>query len=416
MLYKKKNYLEIILLISIIFSNVVGSGIFFIPSLIGRIGTIGILGYIITSCGAIFLSYSFARLNILFPEANGISEYCALCFNDMVGFIVKYNYWLSLWIGNIGISLIFSEYFSFIFPFFKRNIYTSLIIPLLIIWIFAVINIIYNDSIKFFQFFSIFITLFPILLVIVFGPFYIKIDNLLNFNISHDSNFSALIKSITLTLWSFIGIESATLAKKYVENSYNIFLATILGTLLISLLYISSLVIILGIIPVNILINYNISYIYAIKKIFNIPFINYLIFFSIMFSCLGTLNGSIFLQKQLCLVKNYNIKKNINIIFSSILSTILLAICYRFYTKHFSTFIIGLSLFFILISYLYTIFAELFIRLLSYTKNFNIIYKLLFLSIINSIYIFFSIWGIQKSIIFVGILLNFISIFIYYFL
>ena len=56
---------------SLVVGNMIGTGIFFLPANLGAIGSISILGWIVTALGAMCLAFVFARLSIVYPKSGG---------------------------------------------------------------------------------------------------------------------------------------------------------------------------------------------------------------------------------------------------------------------------------------------------------------------------------------------------------
>jgi len=92
--------------------------------------------------------------------------------------------------------------------------------------------------------------LVPLIAMATIGLFFINWSHFIPFNTSGMSPFAAITAVAALTLWSFIGIESATVPADDVSNpKQTIPRATILGTIVTALVYILSTVAVMGIIP-----------------------------------------------------------------------------------------------------------------------------------------------------------------------
>ena len=95
------------------------------------------------------------------------------------------------------------------------------------------------------------IMLLPLLGTALFGWFWFKPEIFHQaFNVSHHSHFNAITHAASLTLWAFIGVESAAVSAGVTENpKRNIPIATTLGTLIAAIMYILSSTVIMGIVP-----------------------------------------------------------------------------------------------------------------------------------------------------------------------
>ena len=74
---KSKKEIGLIVAIALVFSNIIGAGIFVIPSQLAQIAGVGssILAWILTGFGAIILSFTFANLGSKMPINGGVVEY-----------------------------------------------------------------------------------------------------------------------------------------------------------------------------------------------------------------------------------------------------------------------------------------------------------------------------------------------------
>ena len=93
----------------------------------------------------------------------------------------------------------------------------------------------------------------PLLLIGVIGLFYINTANFSPFDPNHGSligHFHAISFAATLTLWAFLGLESATVPAEEIKDvKRTLPRATIFGTLAVTALYVISTVAVMGVIP-----------------------------------------------------------------------------------------------------------------------------------------------------------------------
>ena len=79
-------------------------------------------------------------------------------------------------------------------------------------------------------------------------------DNFFPFNTSGESDWSAITATTTLTLFAYLGMESATIPSSSIKDAEKtIKKATVVGTLFTILVYVLSSVAIMGIIPAEVL-------------------------------------------------------------------------------------------------------------------------------------------------------------------
>jgi len=98
--------------------NMMGSGVFLLPSSLAKIGTASIWGWLVTTAGALLLAFVFAKLGKLAPKAGGPYAYARDWFGPYMGFQTNTIYWFANWIGNVAIPIAAVGYFSHFSPFF----------------------------------------------------------------------------------------------------------------------------------------------------------------------------------------------------------------------------------------------------------------------------------------------------------
>ena len=92
--------------------NMMGSGVFLLPSSLAKIGTASIWGWLITTAGALLLAFVFAKLGKLAPKAGGPYAYARDWFGPYMGFQTNTIYWFANWIGNVAIPIAAVGYFA----------------------------------------------------------------------------------------------------------------------------------------------------------------------------------------------------------------------------------------------------------------------------------------------------------------
>src|SRR5262245_10888476 len=109
------------MLTALVTGNVIGSGVFLLPAALASYGTIGIVSWIFTAFGEISLALVFGKLSTFIRKTGGPYAYCREGFGDFVGFLVAYNYWIALCVGNAAIVVAFTGYLATFFPALKTS-------------------------------------------------------------------------------------------------------------------------------------------------------------------------------------------------------------------------------------------------------------------------------------------------------
>jgi len=138
--------------------------------------------------------------------------------------------------------------------------------------------------------------LLPLIAVATFGLAFIDPGNFRPFNISGTSGFSAVTASAALTLWAFLGFESATVpAEEIVDPERTIPRATIIGTVFTATLYILATVAVMGVIPPAVLAQSGAPFGEAAELMWG-RWAGSIVAAGAVVSCFGALNGWILLQ------------------------------------------------------------------------------------------------------------------------
>jgi basic amino acid/polyamine antiporter, APA family len=415
----KPNTLGLCMLTALVTGNMIGSGVFLLPAALASYGSIGIVSWIFTSFGALSLALVFGKLSTVIQKTGGPYAYCHEAFGDFIGFLIAYSYWIALCVGNAAIVVAFVGYLTVFFPILGKHPMLVFLACAITVWTLTLVNIFGIKHAGRLQLITTILKLIPLILIATVGLFYMHPAYLSNFNVSGKGNFSAFTSAATLTLWSFIGVESATVPAENARNpGRDILLATIFGTLLASVVYIFSTLAIMGIMPTHQLVHSAAPYADAAKIIFG-PWGAAMIALGALISCFGTLNGWTLLQGQIpfaaardhlfprVFAKQSRFGTPIfALATSSLLITILLLLTLNASLVKQFTFIILLATLSSLIPYFFTVMSEL-VLLVTRRDAFHFKWPILsiFLSIVAGIYAFWMIMGAGEQVVFYGMLL-----------
>ncbi|HJP64067.1 MAG TPA: amino acid permease, partial [Mucilaginibacter sp.] len=163
---------------SLVVGNMIGAGIFLMPSAMASFGGIALLGWVFSAIGSFFLAKVFSNLSKLVPGANGGPyAYTRGGFGDFVAFLVAWGYTLSICCANAAIVVSFVSAMSVFFPVLATNVVTAVLTGLITIWFITWINtrgVLVSGK---FQLVTTILKLVPLLLVAIGGLFFIKTAN-----------------------------------------------------------------------------------------------------------------------------------------------------------------------------------------------------------------------------------------------
>ncbi len=411
---------------SLVVGNMIGVGIFVLPAVLSSYGSISLLGWIFTATGALILAKIFSNFSrIIVSKSGGPYIYSKAGFGDFIGFLVAWGYWIACWVGNGAIAIAIIGAASFFIPELATNSILSVSLGLALIWIFTWINARgIKDSGKI-QLVTTIFKILPLLFVIIVGLFFFEFDNFPAFNLTGESNFSAISAVATLTLYAFLGIECATIPAGNIENpDKTIPRATMLGTIIVTILYILGTVVLFGVLPLDILQNSPAPFAEA-AKIIGGNYGGYFVAVGVLISGIGVLNGWILITGQISmatakddLFPDFFKKENKNgapvngFIIGGVLSSVVMLMNYAEGLVEQFEFIVQLTVLVILMPYLFTAasYALIVIEKKLHTKSWI---KTFILSALGFAYSLWAIYGSGYETVFYGFLLMLIGIPVY---
>lgn len=282
---------------ALVIGNMIGSGIFLLPSsLAAEAGPISIFALLLTGLGAILLAMVFANLGRAYPRTGGPYAYARKAFGGFIGFQTAWGYWVAVWAGNAAIAVAFVGYSGVFWPALETNQLLAAFVGIGAIWLLTFANILGARQGGVIQLVTTVLKFVPLAVIAIIGLFFIKADNLTPLAPYSGGAWHALTTAAALTLWAFIGLESATVPAGEIKNpSKTLPRATILGTVVTTLVYGLALVAIMGIIPVDRLAESSSPFALAAAEIFGGSW-GKIIAAIAMISTFGCLNGWILLQ------------------------------------------------------------------------------------------------------------------------
>ena len=238
---------------SLVVGNMIGAGIYVLPSALAAYGSVSIVGWILSALGAIVLAKVFGNFSkIIVNKSGGPYIYTKEGFGDFIAFLVAWGYWICIWVGNAALVIAILSALNFFFPVLETNKIIAVLIGLGFIWGLSWINSRGVKSSGRIQVVTTIFKLLPLLLIILLGCFFFKLENFPAFNITGNSNMVTIPMVATLTLYAFLGMESATIPAEDIKTPEKIVpKATMLGTLITTLVYILGTIILFGILPIE---------------------------------------------------------------------------------------------------------------------------------------------------------------------
>lgn len=294
------NKIGFLAIFALVISSQIGSGIFILPISLAPYGIYSVASWAISGLGAISLALVFALLCARFPETGGPHVYVKYAFGSTAAFFVGWTYWVISWVSTTAVIVASIGYLT---PLLRSDIQDlRLLLEILLFLIITLINLRGVTIAGCVELLLMIIKITALLSIPVIAFFYFDRNNfVVSEEISSLTISQILAHSVLLTMWCFIGLESATAPAGSVKNpAKTIPKAIVLGTICVAVIYFINSFAIMGLINGNDLANSKAPYVDAIKIMF--PGNWHLIISVIAFIvCVGSLNAWVLSSGQVAL-------------------------------------------------------------------------------------------------------------------
>ena len=394
----------------------VGSGIFMMPTLLAPYGLIGFGGWLIAGAGSVLVALTMSRLVRRIPKTGGPYIYANEGLGHFAGFIIAWTYWIACITAIAGISIAFVSYLGFFIPAISNSALLSLLASLVLVWLIVTLNIFSIESSTKFQVVSTLLKLLPLFFMMFLGLIGFDSNNLPEINPTNANPFILLATVTTLVMWSFVGIETATVpAENFINPEKTIPKVLIAAVLSVLTIYILVSIAVAAIVPADELMNSSAPFALAATKILGFSG-GVIIAFGALISTLGSLNANTLTagnitfaaaRDKLLPSKFLTLSDAGTPIFSFILAGSFVSFLLMLnYTKG----LIDAFIFFAMLSTLSTLIAYLFCAMaeLKFLKNDDPSKQrnsAIFLTFGTFLYAFFAIWGAGMEIVFYSFML-----------
>jgi APA family basic amino acid/polyamine antiporter len=234
---------------ALIVGSIIGVGIFNLPGSLAAYGPISLVAMVLTTIGALALAVMFAAMTRRLPADGGPYAYARAAFGNLTGFSNAWLYWITAWSGNAAIVV---GWVIYVEVFINKSALNgwSIVIGLVGLWLPAAINLSGVKNMGAVQLWTSVLKFVPLIIMSTVGLFYIKTANFTPWNTSGDTNAGAIGAAMALCLFSYLGVETASVAAAKVRNpDVNVPKATIYGTLATAAVYLLSMTAVFGIVP-----------------------------------------------------------------------------------------------------------------------------------------------------------------------
>lgn len=235
----------------VVANNMIGSGFFLLPANLAGAGAVTAFGWIIGTALALMLGGAFARLARDYPDLSSADDYVRPALGRDASFLASSLYWASSWIGNNAIAVAAFGYLVMLLPLDGSDPHVQVGGQIVLIWLMFAINLLGPKPVAKFQSLCVVLGLAPVALVLVFG--WSSFDRGLYeaaWNVTGDSDAKVVFKSLSPVFWAFVGLETGAMIAGVVRDpDRDVPRATLGGILIAGVVYITSSVLVMGIVP-----------------------------------------------------------------------------------------------------------------------------------------------------------------------
>jgi arginine:ornithine antiporter/lysine permease len=270
------------LLTALVVGNMVGSGIFMLPSTLAQTASpLGVtLAWVVTGLGVLMIALVFGKLSIRRPDLTaGPQSYARAMFKseksgNVSSFVMVWGYWIANWISNVAIITSFAGYLSTFFPvmtdasvlFFAGSQPIELgkavtfVVCTFLLWGTHTVLVTNLNVAGKLNFIATVAKVAGFVLFIIAALFVFQLSNYGEFYtpvVDGAGQTHGLASQVNLamisTLWAFVGIESAVILSGRAKSQRDVSRATIIGLFIALTIYMAITLLIMGVLPQDVL-------------------------------------------------------------------------------------------------------------------------------------------------------------------
>ncbi len=283
--------------VALIVGNMVGTSVYTLPALLAReTGPLGILAWVVTAAGYLFVALVYASLGTRYPETGGPYVFAREALGEFAGFQSVWAYWFSAVVGNAAIVTGVVGYVEGFSPALAGSEMYRFVLAQALLWTLCLVNVLGIRISARIQISVMFLNVVPLLLFSIIAFFYFEPANLTPFA---PRGWGTLVTGVALIVWAYSGIESATVPAEEVRGTgHTIGRATLIGYAVGTAAFLFAAVAVAGVVPNAELATSARPIALAAERTVG-PWAATIIAFAAILAGLGTLNGWILMAGRI---------------------------------------------------------------------------------------------------------------------
>ena len=260
--------------IFVIVSSLAGSGIIALPQQLAQTGSITLISFLLVTFGALFLTLVYVRAGTMFedPSPTALATYVNPILGAKSGLFYVYGNLIS----NVSILLAGLGYLVMFIPSLENSFILGITV-IILIWLFIFLSLRGVGIITKVVSITVTLLLIGVITTAVGGWFDFSIALFeSNWNVSGKSEGTAIMAGFAVLIFAYVGVESVATNNELIKNPKKIVpLATIVGFIIVAVIYIVGTTVLEGMFTAEELQNAPASFAFSFKVCRRGDFFNY---------------------------------------------------------------------------------------------------------------------------------------------
>ena len=273
--------------IFLIVSSLAGSGVIALPQQLAQTGSITLISFVLVTIGALFLTLVYVRAGTMFddPSPTALATYVNPVLGAKSGLFYVYGNLIS----NVSILIAGLGYIEMFVPALKNSFFLGITV-IILIWVFIFLSLRGVGIIT--KIVSITVTLLLLSVITTATAGWMDFDIAIfqaNWNVSGKSEGVAIMSGFAVLIFAYVGVESVATNNELIENPKKIVpLATIIGFVIVAVIYIASTTVLEGMFKAEELQEAPASFALSIEHIFDSKYAGEAVALLMAIACLAS--------------------------------------------------------------------------------------------------------------------------------
>jgi basic amino acid/polyamine antiporter, APA family len=234
-------------LVALVINNVIGAGIFGLPSQVYALaGTLSLAAYAIAALAVGLIVLCFAEVGSRFDAAGGPYLYTRVTFGRLIGFQVGWLMWIARLAGFAALINLFVTYLAFFVPHADSGVWRTAAI-LLIVTILSTVNIVGVRATATMTNVLTIGKVIPLFVLVAIGLFFVDPNRQASAVVPSYGSFS---RATLLLLYAYVGFEGAVIPGGEMRDPQrHLPFALLVGMSVVAVLYIGLQAVCIGTVP-----------------------------------------------------------------------------------------------------------------------------------------------------------------------